>query len=108
MVGRAGGYALLGSVPLVLTWLLMCRLAPRLLIVMTNLVVIASSVVTLTLTLTRNPNPNPNPKLTLTLTLTLALTRTLTLTLTLTLAGEGAPADHPRGGPGGVAQERHL
>ena len=51
MVGRAGGYALLGSVPLVLAWLLMCRLAPRLLIVMTNLVVIALSVVTLTLTL---------------------------------------------------------
>lgn len=45
MVGRAGGYALLGSVPLVLAWLLMCRLAPRLLIIMTNLVVIASSVV---------------------------------------------------------------
>ena len=41
MVGRAGGFALLGSVPLVLAWLLMCRLAPRLLI--------SSS----------NPNPNP-------------------------------------------------
>ena len=46
MVGRAGGYALLGSVPLVLVWLIMCRLAPTLLIITTNLVVIASSVVT--------------------------------------------------------------
>ena len=32
MVGRAGGYALLGSVPLVLVWLIMCHLAPTLLI----------------------------------------------------------------------------
>ena len=46
MVGRAGGYALLGSVPLVLVWLIMCRLAPTLLIITTNLAVIASSVVT--------------------------------------------------------------
>lgn len=46
MVGRAGGYALLGSIPLVLVWLIMCRLAPTLLIITTNLVVIASSVVT--------------------------------------------------------------
>ena len=33
MVGRAGGYALLGSIPLVLVWLIMCRLAPTLLII---------------------------------------------------------------------------
>jgi hypothetical protein len=33
VLGRAGGYALLGSVPLVLVWLIMCRLVPTLLII---------------------------------------------------------------------------
>ena len=36
VLGRAGGYALLGSVPLaVLVWLIMCRLVPTLLIITT-------------------------------------------------------------------------
>jgi len=55
MVGRAGGYALLGAVPLVVVWLAMCYIVPTLLIISTFLLMITMSVA-IAISLFANPD----------------------------------------------------